>query len=206
MSANLLDQILGQLSPQAVSKIGQKAGTSPAQTSDAISAAIPMLVAALSNNAAKPGGAEALSRAIDKDGHGSEDWESMLERQIVGGVAPANSRMVDHMLGQRRGQVEQALAAKTGTSQDSIAQILQTLGPLVLGAIGKEKQGQGLNPSDLAGYLGQQKSAAKAKSGDMGSMLFDLLDANDDGSIVDDVMRLAGQFIGPSNAATPKKK
>ncbi len=200
MSANLLDQILGQLSPQAVSKIGQKAGTNPVQTSDAISAAIPMLVAALSNNATKPGGAEALSKAIDKDGHGSEDWESMLERQLTGGQAPGNNRMVDHMLGQRRGSIEQALASKTGTSQDSIAQILQTLGPLVLGAIGKEKQGKGLNPSDLAGYLGQQKSAAKAKSGDVGSMLFDLLDANDDGSIVDDVMRLAGQYMGP-----PKK-
>jgi hypothetical protein len=163
-----------------------------------------MLVAALSNNAAKPGGAEALSRAIDKDGHGNDDLETMLERQIAGGAAPGNNRMVDHMLGQRRGSVEQALAAKTGASQDSIAQILQTLGPLVLGAVGKQKQGQGLNPSDLAGYLGQQKSAAKAKTGDTGSMLFDLLDANDDGSIVDDVMRLAGQFMGPSSATKPK--
>jgi hypothetical protein len=205
MSANLLDQILGKLSPQAVSQIGNKAGTSPAQTSDAISAALPLLLAALSNNASKPGGAEALSKAIDRDGHGNDDLESMLERQLTGGAAPGSNRMVDHMLGQRRGQVEQALAAKTGASQDSIAQILQTLGPLVLGAVGKEKQGKGFKPEDLAGYLGQQKSAAKVQSGDMGSMLFDILDANDDGSIVDDVMRLAGQFMGTSNAATQKK-
>jgi hypothetical protein len=201
MSANLLDQILGKLSPQAVSQIGQKAGTSPAQTSDAISAALPMLLAALSNNANKPGGAEALSKAIDRDGHGKDDLESMLERQLTGGQAPGSNRMVDHMLGQRRAPVEQALAAKTGASQDSIAQILQTLGPLVLGAVGKEKQGKGLNPTDLAGYLGQQKTAAKAQSGDMGGMLFDMLDANDDGSIVDDVMRLAGQFMGTGKKA-----
>ena len=196
MSANLFDEILGKLSPQAVSQISSKAGTSQSQTSDAISAALPMLLAALANNSAKPGGAEALSQAIDRDGHGREDLETTLERQLTGGPKQTDSRMVDHMLGQRRGSIEQALAAKTGASQDSIAQILQTLGPVVLGAIGKQKQGQGFNPADLAGYLGQQKSAAKNKSGDMSSYLFDLLDANDDGSVVDDVMRLAGQFMG----------
>jgi len=196
MSANLFDELLGKLSPSAVSQIGNQAGTSPAQTSNAISAALPLLLGAIANNAARPGGAEALSQAIDRDGHGNEDVETTLERQLTGGSAPGSDRMVDHMLGQRRGSIEQALAAKTGASQDNITQILQTLGPLVLGAIGKQKQGQGFNPADLAGYLGQQKSAAKYKSGDMGSYLFDLLDANDDGSVVDDVMRLANQFMG----------
>ena len=196
MAANLFDELLGKLTPAAVSQIGNKAGTSQSQTQQAISAALPMLLAALANNANKPGGAEALSQAIDRDGHGSDDLETTLERQLTGGAAPTNDRIVDHMLGQRRGSIEQALAAKTGAPQDSITQILQTLGPLVLAAVGKQKQGQGWNPADLAGYLGQQKTSAKNKSGDMGSYLFDLLDANDDGSVVDDVMRLAGQFMG----------
>jgi hypothetical protein len=196
MSANLLEEVLGKLSPQAVSQIGAKAGTSPGQTSSAISAALPMLLGALANNSNKPGGAEALSRAIDEGGHGREDWESMIERQLTAGSEPTNRRMVDHMLGERRGSIEQALASKTGASQGGIAQILQTLGPLVMGAVGKEKQAQGLKSGDLAGFLTQQKAVAKSQSGDLGSSLFDMLDANDDGSIVDDVMRMAGQFVG----------
>jgi hypothetical protein len=139
-----------------------------------------------------------LSKAIDRDGHGSEDLEDTLARQLSGAARPTDNRMVDHMLGQRRGSIEQALAAKTGASPDSISQILQTLGPLVLGALGKQKQGQGLNPGDLAGYLGQQKTAAKNQSGDLGATLFDLLDANDDGSVIDDVLRMAGQFMQPA--------
>lgn len=195
MSANLLDEILGKLSPDAVSQISNKAGISPSQTSQVISAALPMLVAALANNANKPGGAEALGQAIDRDGHGEEDFEATLGRQLTGG-SPANDRMVDHMLGQRRGSIEQALAAKTGAGQDSIAQILKTLGPLVLGAIGKQKQGQGLNPADLAGYLGQQKQSAKQQAASTGNVLLDMLDANDDGSVVDDVMRMAQSYLG----------
>ena len=54
---------------------------------------------------------------------------------------------------------------------------------------------------DLAGYLGQQKSAAKNQSGDMSSYLFDLVDANDDGSVVDDVMRMAKGFMASGKKA-----
>lgn len=195
MAANLLEEILAKLSPDAVSKISDKAGTNPAQTSQTISAALPLLLAALANNTSKPGGAEALSQVIERDSHGEEDLETTLERQLTS-VSPGKSHMVDHLLGKRRGSIEQALAAKTGAGQDSIAEILKLLGPLVLGAVGKQKQNQDLSPTDLAGYLGQQKQAAKTQSGDATSMLFDMLDANDDGSVVDDVMRLAQNFLG----------
>jgi hypothetical protein len=201
MSADLLDEIRAQLPPDTVARLSERTGSSPEQTSAAISAALPMLLGALANSSARPGGAESISRAIERDGHGTEDLAATLERELQVGPAPANQRMVNHMLGQRRAPVEQALAAKTGMPAGGVAQILEVLGPLVMGAVGQQQRGKGLNPADLTDYLGQQKSSAKSKSGDLGSMLFDMLDANDDGSIVDDVMRLAGQFMGSG----PKK-
>jgi hypothetical protein len=197
MSTDLLDEIQAQLPPDTAARLSQRTGSSPEQASAAISAALPMLLGALANNSARPGGAESISQAIERDGHGTEDLAAMLERELQVGPAPANQRMVNHMLGQRRAPVEQALAAKTGMPTSGVAQILEVLGPLVMGAVGKQQRGKGLNPADLTDFLGQQKSSAKSKSGDLGSMLFDLLDANDDGSIMDDVMRLAGQFMGP---------
>lgn len=203
MSSSVLDQILAKLSPSTVTELSQKTGTPPGQINQAIQAALPMLLAALANNASRPAGAQALSQALDRDGHGDEDLETMFQRQITGAAAPQNTRMVDHMLGQRRGSIEQALAAKTGVEQPRIGQILEMLGPLVLGAVGKQKQSQGLDSGGLSDFLGKQKTAARQQSGDLTGSLFDLLDANDDGSVVDDVMRLAGQLLGNQKKPGP---
>ena len=196
MSPNLFDELLSKLTPAKVSQIGSQAGASPQQASETVAAAVPMLVGALANNAARPGGAEALSQAIDQGGHGNEDLETMLERLITGAASTTGNKMLNHILGERRAPIEQTLAAKTGASPESVDQILKTLGPLVMGAVGKAKQSQSLAPADLARFLGQQKAAGKGKSGDLGSQLFDLLDANDDGNVADDLMRLARQVVG----------
>ena len=195
MAANLFEEIQRQLTPKTVSQLGEKTGGNPSQMSQILSAALPLLLGALANNAARPGGAAALSQAIERDGHGKQDADQVLEQQLA---APSreSDKMVDHMLGSRRQPIEQALAAKTGMSPGTISQILQTLGPLVLSAVGKQKQEQKMDPGALAGYLNQQKQSAKNQSGDLGGFLFDMLDANDDGSVVDDVMRMAGQFFG----------
>jgi hypothetical protein len=67
---------------------------------------------------------------------------------------------------------------------------------MVMGAIGKTQQQQGLDATSLSAFLGNEHQEAQASAPDMMGMLGNLLDSNKDGSVVDDVGRLATKFFG----------
>ena len=76
--------------------------------------------------------------------------------------------------------------------------MLQMLAPIVLGALGQQKKENnldagGLNAltSMLSGTLGGNEKA----SGIMG-LVTNMLDANKDGNVVDDIMGMVGNFFG----------
>ena len=67
--------------------------------------------------------------------------------------------------------------------------------PMVMGALGKTQKENGLDASGLSDFLvTQQQQAAAAHPGMMGT-LSSLLDSNNDGSVVDDLSRIAGNFF-----------
>ena len=78
----------------------------------------------------------------------------------------------------------------------TIGTLLETLAPLVMGALGRARQQDRLDAGSLGGYLGQQREQATAASPDLMGMLGGLLDSNKDGSVVDDLVGLAGKFLG----------
>ena len=67
---SVTDMIEQQLDPGTIQQIGQRIGADPNQTSQAISAAIPMLMAAMARNTADPDRAAGLARALDEDHDG----------------------------------------------------------------------------------------------------------------------------------------
>lgn len=74
--------------------------------------------------------------------------------------------------------------------------------PLVMGAIGRQQQENGLDPQGLSQYLGdQQQQVQNADPGLMGA-LNSMLDSNRDGSVADDLSRIAGNFLSDS---TPER-
>lgn len=64
-----------------------------------------------------------------------------------------------------------------------------------MGALGKTQQEQGLDANSLSEFLGHQQQQAQASAPDMMGMLGSLLDSNKDGSVMDDVGRIAGKFF-----------
>ena len=75
-------------------------------------------------------------------------------------------------------------------------QLMAMLAPLVMGALSRGAQQRGgLDPSILAGMLGGEQASLAQRSPDMMSTLGSLLDSNRDGSIVDDIGRLASRFF-----------
>jgi len=78
--------------------------------------------------------------------------------------------------------------------QSSASDLLETIAPIVMGALGKEQQQNGLSATDLANLLGNQQQQAQTNAPDLMGMLGSMLDQNQDGSALDDLKSMAANF------------
>ena len=189
---SLLEMIQGRLSPAAVQQIGQRIGAEPAQTNQAINAALPLLMAAMARNAADPAQAQGLARAVEEDHDGGllDDLSGFLGAPQ--GRAADGNGILKHVLGNRRGAVEQQLGQGTGLGAAQMAQLLPLLAPLVMAALGKAKRQQGLDAGGLAGVLGGEEAQIRQRAPGLMGTLSGLLDRDGDGSAMDDIGGMLG--------------
>lgn len=190
----LTEMLTRQLAGGALSQISGKIGADQSTTSKALEIALPLLISALARNSATPTGAQELDQAIARDHDGS-----ILDN--LGGFfsnpeAANGAGILGHVLGGRRDVAETGLAQSTGLDPGAASQLLETVAPLVLAALGKAKQQQGLDAAGLSEFLGSQDQQAQAAAPGMMGMLGNLLDSNKDGSVLDDVTRIAGKYFG----------
>ena len=78
----------------------------------------------------------------------------------------------------------------------SVTKIIAMVAPLVMGALGRSKQQQGLDAGGLASMLGQEREVARQRSPEAVDMLTRFLDADDDGSAMDDVAAMGTKLLG----------
>lgn len=122
----------------------------------------------------------------------SSNFLEMIRRSNLDEMTgtPQNINVADgnELLGVLTGSKEnsRALASDVGSqlgiSADSIKTLLPMIAPMIAGMLNNQ-----LKASNLQG---------SADSGSMMSMLTQFLDQNKDGSIVDDIFRIAGEFFG----------
>lgn len=192
---SLLEMIQGRLSPEAVQQIGQRIGADPAQTSQAISTALPLLMAAMARNASDPARAQGLARAVEEDHDGGllDDLSGFLGAPQ--GRAADGNGILKHVLGGRRGAVEQQLGQGTGLGAAQMARLLPLLAPLVMAALGKAKRQGGLDAGGLAGVLGGEEAQIRQRAPGLMGTLSGLLDRDGDGSAMDEIGgMLSGAF------------
>ena len=190
----LTQLLMQQLSGGGLSQISQQIGADEQTTGSALSAAMPLLVSALANNASKPDGAQALHQALAEDHDGSilNDMSGFL-----GNPQAANGAgILGHILGGQQPAVTQGLAQNTGLESGQVGQLLQIAAPLLMGALGQQQQQQGFDTNGLSAFLGGQQQMAQQSNPDMMSMLNTLLDANRDGSALDDILGMVGKLFG----------
>lgn len=188
---SLLDTLSSQLTGGAVKQIAQNLGTNDAATSAAISAALPVLLGALARNAATPDGAASLSNALTRDHDGS------ILNDIGGAVSNfqggPGAGILKHVLGGKQDVVAQGLGQAAGIDAGKAGALLTMLAPMVMGALGKAQRSGGLDAGGLAAMLGQERQRM-APAGGIGGLL-SFLDADKDGSVVDDVLGMAAKFL-----------
>jgi hypothetical protein len=174
--AGMIDSIEQMLGGKA-DRIGSRIGADPGQTQSAMSAAIPVLVAALGQEANSPSLRQAIER--DHDGAVIDNLDGYVD-----GTADLNPRATDgvgileHTLGDRQETVARSLSAKTGLDMGSIMQLLPLLAPIVMGMLGKQTRstgggsgGGGFGLDDLGSILGGAQQEATSRNPDIGDIL-----------------------------------
>lgn len=189
-----LTQLLNQqLSGGGLSQISQQIGADEQTTGNALSAAMPLLLSAMANNASTPQGAQSLHQALvqDHDGAILNDMAGFLSNpQAANGAG-----ILGHVLGPKQDLVQNGLAQQTGLDAATIGQLLTIAAPLVMGALGKTQQEQGFDADGLSSFLGQQQQVAQQSDPGLMGLLGSLLDMDKDGSALDDILGLAGKLF-----------
>ncbi len=189
----ITQMVMQQLAGGASHTIAQRLGISESTANTAVQVAVPLLLTALARNASAPEGAESLHQAINKD-HDGSIFENL--RGYLGNPQSANGAgILSHVFGGQRPAIENNLAQATGMDQGSAGSLLETLAPVVMGAVGQAQQQNGLDASGLSNLLNRQEQQAEANSPGVMSMLNSMLDQNKDGSAMDDLQRMAGNFF-----------
>lgn len=197
--ASLSDLLMQQVA-SAAQQSGQPLPVDADQgaAQNGLAAAIPLLMTALSRNASSPEGAESLYNAIEKDHDGSV--VDNLPNYLSNPNLDDGAGILKHALGDNQSSVEQSMAKTTGLDMATIAKLLQFAAPLVLGMLAKQKQQKSLSSNDLSEMLQSEQQEVAATNPDMMDMIGKYLDANKDGSFMDDLQGLAGKLFGKREA------
>ena len=156
--------------------------------------AIPVLMQAMKRNAATPEGAQGLLDALNNKHDGSilDNLGGLFSGGVNESVMEDGERILGHVLGGRQQNVQNALSQKSGIDAGTVVQILKVAAPILMGVLGKEqRQAQVTDQGGLDGLLGGLLKGNSPQQEQ--SFLESILDADGDGSIVDDV---AGMVFG----------
>lgn len=180
--SELLDGIMDQLGSDGVARIATSLGADESMTRSAVAAALPAIIAGMANNSHEPEGAASLSNALDD--HDASIFGQLGE--LLGGGGDGG-KILGHVLGGNQPRVEQNISKQSGLDIGLIMQLLPILAPLVMGYLSKQKQERGLDADSIPAVLDSERQEAERRSPGLGG-LASILDADGDGSILDDVI------------------
>lgn len=101
-----------------------------------------------------------------------------------------------HILGGKQNSVESGLSQVSGLDSQSITKLLSILAPIVMGMLGRAQRQQGLDAGGLSEMLTGERKRAQSRNPDVGGILGNLLDTNNDGQVIDDVVKLGTSLLG----------
>ena len=177
-----------------ISGVSGSTGTDESKTGSVLTMALPVLMKAMERNASTPEGAEGLMSALNNKHDGSilDNLSGLFGGGVNDDVKNDGDKILNHVLGNKKQGVEKILGEKSGLDMGSVANILKVAAPILMGVLGKQKaQNNVSSSSDLGGLLGGLLGGNDAKEEQ--SFLEKILDADGDGSVIDDV---AGMVLG----------
>lgn len=200
--SSITEGLMGQLQGAPMARLGEQLGMDPAQTQQAVSAALPLLIGTLGRNAQQPDGAQSLLGALQRD-HAGQDLGSVLQTVLGGGGQ--GGQILGHVFGNRQERAAEGLGQVAGLPADKAHTLLKWLAPLALAYLAKRMFDQraqgasapatgtaasGVTPQVLGRELGEEEEHISRSGGLGGGLLGAVLDRNRDGKV--DVADLVG--------------
>lgn len=181
---NLLDMIMNAQNGDVVRQMANSLQLDEGQTRSAMGALIPALSKGFSNNTQSPQGVDDLIGALSRGNH-SRYIEQPAAATEQAAVVDGNG-VLGHIFGSKdvSRQVAARAAESSGVDSGILKKMLPMLASVAMGAMAKQGFG-GSAANQLAGGQG----------GGIGDLLAGFLDADKDGSVLDDVLGLASKFM-----------
>lgn len=162
VSGSLTKQLL---SDDSVKTLSKNSGATNKQVEKVVSAALPILMQGMKNNSKTKTGAESLLSALSS--HAADDT-SDISAFLKNADAKDGDKIVKHVLGGSKTDIEKALAKKSGASGTEVKSILSNLAPVLLSLLGSEAQSSNTSSSGIGSLLGGLLGAEEEEEEDSG--------------------------------------
>ena len=183
---NLLDMMLSSQNGGQIQQLARSFGIGEDQVQAVIAQMVPALSQGVKKNISSESGLASLSKALQNGNHQRylEQSENLTNDQTVSD----GNNILGHILGSK--DVSRAVAdrasANTGLESGMLKKMLPIVASMMMGSLGKQASSNGM----LGGL-----DSSSGSSGGMLDMLGGLLDADKDGSVVDDLLGMAGKLF-----------
>ena len=187
--AGILDLLNSDIGKTLISGASQQLGQKEEKTASALSTALPLILGAMKNNAASPQGASGLLGALSNSKHDGSILDNLGGLLGSSDLLKDGSGILGHIFGGKEQNIAQAVSTKSGMDLSSVMKLLQMAAPVILGYLGKQSRQQ--NVSDGSGVESMLGGLLGSGAQNEQSLVTQLLDADGDGSVVDDIMGMA---------------
>lgn len=183
---NILEMMLDGQNRGQIEQLANNFGISEDQIQAAMAQMVPALSQGVKKNISNQSGLDSLLKALASGNH--QQYVEKPESLTNDAAVLDGNNILGHILGSK--DVSRAVAdrASTNTGIDSslLKQLLPMIASMMMGSLSKQTSGN----AALSGL-----SSADGSSNDALDMLGGLLDADKDGSVVDDLIGIAGKFL-----------
>lgn len=198
---SIFDSVTEQLSGPNLTQLSQQIGADEATTSQAVQAALPMLLGGLARNASSPAGAASLGDALNEHRDVAQNLGGLLGNAESG----PGGGILGHIFGQKRATVESGVGQATGLQQHQVGKLLMVLAPIVMAALARRQQAHQeqevplpgaptpaqAGPGGLPDILEREAQEAQQRAPTGLGGLLGMLDRDGDGNPLNDIGRMA---------------
>ncbi|MCB9809486.1 DUF937 domain-containing protein [Candidatus Peribacteria bacterium] len=191
---SLQSLVQGYVVSALVGKIATATGLPQSTVGSLASKALPLMLGGLATNAKKDdASADSLYTAI-RDDHDGSIFDN-LEGLIANPQAAKGDKILGHIFGQQTSAIETMLGKSVGVDTAQTKGVMEILAPLVMGALGKQQTDKQQSKAEVLQELSDFSKESATMQDPEQNILMSLLDRDNDGSVLDDVMELGMEFL-----------
>ena len=193
-----LEALLGLLQGQDLGQLAEQVGGNEGQVKNGVMAALPAMLTALSKNTGTEKGAQELNNALETKHDGS--ILNNLSGYLSNPDLKDGAGILNHLFGSQTSNVANAVSQSSGLDSNGSMKMLQMLAPVLRGMLGQQKKQNNLDAEGIGNLTSMLASNFGSEAGASGIMeaVTNLLDANKDGNVMDDIMGMVGKLFGGS--------